>query len=151
MLLTCIFFNNFINRKNVTRFCIIYTLYLLVFYARLIIHYKSKAILRMKLWDRTFFRVQWLLFRLNTCPIWIWCRSIEVFLPEVEGSWLFPSGLPLALKALCSSTSSSPHHEGCPYNGVPRGIAETSKKWVKKDLSKAHETREYMLCDAKFT
>lgn len=82
-----------------------------------------------------FFRVARFLFNYKffpECPFNV--TVLRFSLPAVPVSWLFSSGLPFDLKALCSSTSSSPHHDGCPYNGVPRGIAEISGKGEKKSV-----------------
>lgn len=52
--------------------------------------------------------------------------KFEYYLPESELSCFFVDDLVSCLKEFSSSASPSPHQEGCPYRGVPRGSAVTS-------------------------
>lgn len=59
------------------------------------------------------------------------CRSINYIinftvLPELEPSCFFVNDFVSCLKEFSSSASPSPHQDGWPYRGVPRGNAVTS-------------------------
>lgn len=55
-------------------------------------------------------------------------KTKTIHLPEAPVSGIFSSCLLSGLQPPFSSASSSPHQAGCPYKGVPRGMAEISIK-----------------------
>lgn len=55
-------------------------------------------------------------------------KNKTTHLPEAPVSGIFSSFLLSGLQPPFSSASSSPHQAGCPYKGVPRGMAEISMK-----------------------
>lgn len=67
---------------------------------------------------------------LNNCDEEMVVRSLKsaYFLPEKELSCFLVDDLVSCLKEFSSSASPSPHQEGCPYRGVPRGSAVTSPR-----------------------
>lgn len=85
--------------------------------------------------------------------LWFDAQSVHPPLPEREESCLLLDDLLSCLKEFSSSASPSPHQDGWPYKGVPRGSAVTSPEtdaqeqtlFFNKDVQEPHTAAQRYL------